>query len=188
MLIGGGVSAPSARAAYTVTLLQQGPDVVATGSGSIDENDLTPLRGPHAGVSAIDPSRGFIGTGVALPTQSEVFLFTGFTGPTSFGSGGITFASSGNGDSVGINGVDGNLFVPLLYFGGPLSDTATYNTATFSSLGLTPGTYEWTWGTGANADSFTLQIGPAAAPEPGSLTLLAVGLAGLGMVLRTRHA
>jgi hypothetical protein len=36
----------------------------------------------------------------------------------------------------------------------PLSDTATYYNATFSSLGVTPGTYTWTWST----DTFTLDV------------------------------
>ena len=63
----------------------------------------------------------------------------------------------------------------------PLQDTSTYLNKTFSSLGVTPGTYVWTWGTGAHADSFTLQIGPAAtaAPEPATLTQLATGALGL---------
>ena len=72
--------------------------------------------------------------------------------------------------------------------GANLSETAAYNGATFASLHLTPGTYTWSWGTGANADSFTLQIGPlAVVPEPASLALLVMGLAGLGMMRRTRR-
>jgi hypothetical protein len=52
-----------------------------------------------------------------------------------------------------------------------------------------PGTDEWTWGTGAHADSFTLEVGPVApVSEPASLSLLVMGLAGLGIVLRTRRA
>ena len=48
-----------------------------------------------------------------------------------------------------------------------LSDSATYNGSTFSSLGVTTGTYEFTWGRGVN-QNFTLQIGAAAVPDLGS--------------------
>jgi hypothetical protein len=44
--------------------------------------------------------------------------------------------------------------------GTQLKNTATYTGQTISSLGLTPGTYTWTWGTGAHADSFVLVIHP----------------------------
>jgi hypothetical protein len=64
--------------------------------------------------------------------------------------------------------------------GDPLSDTSTYDNATFASLGATPGTYTWTWGSGAHADSFTLQIGAAAVPEPSTWAMMLLGFAGLG--------
>jgi hypothetical protein len=57
--------------------------------------------------------------------------------------------------------------------GSPLSDTSTYDNATFASLGVTPGTYEWTWGAGVN-QNFTLN---AAVPVPGPIA--GAGLPGL---------
>ena len=83
--------------------------------------------------------------------------------------------------------------MPSLYTSGnPLSDTSTYDNATFSSLGATPGTYVWTWGSGATADSFTLQIGAVPAPliGHGLPVLLAVGGVLFGAKLwerRKRH-
>jgi hypothetical protein len=52
--------------------------------------------------------------------------------------------------------------------------------ATFASLGLTPGTYIWTWGSGAD-QSFTLEI-IGQTPLPAALPLFASGLAGLGLL------
>jgi hypothetical protein len=57
----------------------------------------------------------------------------------SFGSGGQNNASSGSGDFVGIANSTGNLLVPPGYVSdSPLSDTATYDNQTFTSLGVTP--------------------------------------------------
>ena len=90
-----------------------------------------------------------------------------------------------SGDNVGVQGLP--LLVPQGYVSGnPLSGTATYDNATFASLGITPGTYTWTWGTGV--DSFTLQIGPAGVPDAGStIGLLFLSLIGLFGLNRLRH-
>jgi hypothetical protein len=42
--------------------------------------------------------------------------------------------------------------------GDPISSTQTFSGQTFTSLGLTPGTYDYTWGSGINEDSFEVVI------------------------------
>jgi hypothetical protein len=173
MLIG--LSAPPAQAGYVVDLTQVGGDVVATGSGAIDLTGLS--FGISAGSSSrMAPAEGIIVTG----GTGEFDLFDAITGPGSFGSGGLTFASSGSGDLVGIAVPVGSVAVPTGYVSGsPLSDSATYAGQTFASLGATPGVYEWTWGTGAN-QNFTLDIGASPVPEPSTWAMMLIGFAGLG--------
>jgi PEP-CTERM motif len=61
-----------------------------------------------------------------------------------------------------------------------LSDTSTYDNASFSSLGATPGTYKWTWGSGAN-QNFTVVVGTVV-PEPSTWAMMLIGFAGLGLI------
>ena len=181
----------SAQAGYVVTLTQQRPDVVANGNGPIDLTGLGRMMPSGTANAQIAPTLGRIVTGPVEPEAGTAFdrytPRTGLTGPSSFGSGPSGTANSGSGDLVGVIAGDPAVFelaVPVGYLSGnPLSDTSIYVNATFASLGVTPGTYEWTWGSGAN-QNFTLQIGPAAAvPEPPSLLLLAGALVGLVTLL-----
>ena len=169
---------------YVVKLVQQGTNVVATGSGAIDLTGLTFEYGTVTGGATLWPSSGFVMTG----PQSNVALdtYTGFAGPASFGSGALAAASVDTGDTVGIFGSSSfygitNLWVPSGYVSeAALLGTSTYYNASFAGLGLTPGTYTWTWGTGAN-QSFTLQTSVASVasvPEP-----VALGMFGLGVLL-----
>jgi VPDSG-CTERM motif len=163
-----------ARAGYIVTLTQSGPNVVANGSGAIDLTGLS-FFFQASGNAFIAPSFDIIATGPTAFTDLDVY--SGLSGPSNFGTGAQTNASSGSGDLVGIAGdVPLTLLVPLGYVSGTaLSDTSTYNNATFSSLGVTPGTYEWTWGAGAN-QNFTLIIGSATVPDSGSTFMLLSGV------------
>ena len=76
----------------------------------------------------------------------------------------------------------GDLFVPFQYVSGSsLMSTSTWDNATFANLGVTPGN---TWGSGSDADSFTLDVvAPVTnTPLPAGLPLFASGLAALGLL------
>ena len=140
MLVGVSLVAPPAQAAYIVTLLQAGSNVVATGSGTIDTAGLSPA-GSSSATAGIVPSFGGIVTGPASGALTDEY--TGVTGPASFGSGSGsgTRASSGSGDIVGIFGSVNELAVPAGYSGASLLDSSTYDNTTLAGLGVTPGTY-----------------------------------------------
>ena len=170
--------------AYSVTLEQVGANVVANGSGPINLTGLTFQGSVSTNGVGVLPLFGIIFTG---PTGSvNVSQYAGFTGPTSFGSGGPLNANTGSGDFVGMRGGLGNLFVPQGYVSGAaLSDSMTFNNATLASLGVTPGTYVWTWGTGLENQNFTLVIESAGVPDSGStVSLLGCGLLGLAALRR----
>jgi hypothetical protein len=164
---------------YVVTLEEVGSNVVATGSGAIDTTGLLLFQSGGSFFSVVDPSStpDFIFTGAG---SYALYLDPAGNGPSSFGSGGETVAASGSGGYVGINCFGYNLCVPAGYISdSPLSDSALYNNATFASLGVTPGTYVWTWGTGAD-QSFTLEIGTT--PLPAALPLFVTGLGAIGLL------
>jgi hypothetical protein len=138
-----------------VTLTEEGPNVVATGSGAINTTALV-LLSHQSNFAGIEPKFAAIFTGpTSFPLNT---VYAGLTGPTNFGSGSQTLASSGSGMFVGVAGLSGSIYVPRDYVSGmPVMSTLTWDNATFASLGVTPGTYVWKWGSGANAGSFTLR-------------------------------
>jgi hypothetical protein len=177
------LSVRTAQAGYTVTLQQVGPNVVATGSGAIDLTGLSFFESIFSVDPAIRPViapfgnrslSAFIYTG---PTSSSVDFYVGASGSEGFGNSVLqNFASSGSGDMAGI-GLGGTTFpggppenhllVPKGYVSGTaLSDLAIYSGKTFATLGVTPGTYVWTWGTGGANQNFTLKILAEILPAP----------------------
>src|SRR5262245_35995776 len=166
--------------AYTITLHQAGSNVVATGSGAINLTGLT-FSSTQSGAPFINPSFPGIRIGAGAPCD----VWDGIAGPTSFGSGGVTLGSIGIGDLVGLS--TNELNVPQGYVSGTTLPTssATWDNMTFASLGVTPGTYVWTWGTGLANQNFTLIIGGAGVPDGGStVMLLGFGLLGLAALRR----
>jgi hypothetical protein len=172
---------------FTITMKQVFSNVVATGSGAID---LTGLSFNGGGVSlgpGLNPFIAFIATGTGSGSAYE-----GFTGPTMFGAPLFTSPNTSSGDYVGISGTTTLpvLFVPQGYVSNAaLSNSMTFNNATFASLRVTPGTYRWTWGTGLANQNFTLQIGSVGVPPPvpdggSTVSLLGFGLLGFAALRR----
>jgi hypothetical protein len=98
-------------------------------------------------------------------TASTFDAYTGVTTfPTSFGTeGGEIGTLSGLGDTFGIvpNATNRTLLVPTGYVSGSfISGSTTYQTSTIVSLGLTPGTYTWSWGSEGNASTIVMTILP----------------------------
>jgi hypothetical protein len=166
-----------ANAAYVITVTQSGGNVVVSGSGTLNLTALTVATTGSCGGGHMGPSTGQLEVGQFMNTPCTEY---NISGPASFGGGGYSVPNSGTGLMVGV--FESELVTDSSYVSGTqTSGTATWNSATFASLGLTPGTYVYTWGSGVNADSLTVQIGtgPAPTPAPGSLTLIGIGVAAL---------
>jgi hypothetical protein len=168
-----GLAATQSHAAFVVTMQQVGSDVVATGSGTINTGALTFENLGDGGNDYVIPEHDdmLVGQPGVFTSQYNADI----DGPANFGDGSVTQSPTGTGDELIFTGTNGSIFLPLGYVSGAsLSDTATFSDSTFDSLGITQGTYTWTWGSGDTADSFTLNAGSV--PEPASVSLLAIGL------------
>ncbi len=178
-------NAGTAHANYIVNIAQSGSDVTASGSGVYDFTPLS-FTGFDFPISvAIDPSTAYLGFGnedsFGTP-GSTADNYISVSGPVSFGSGGLTLASSTSGSVGGINGSISELIVPPGYppNGSTIDSLTTWDNTTIAGLGLTPGTYVWTWSGG---NSFTLNIA-GSVPEPGSWALMLAGFGLVGYALR----
>lgn len=182
---------PQAEAAYTMTVSQSGSNVVASGSGSINTAGLTNSGSANWSANVAPSFPGEISVG---PTSSVTTThWTGISGPAGFGSGPQVFADSGTGTLVAVLANNGFELPSTYVSGSVVTGTATWNAQTIAGLGLTTGTYTWTWGTGPTADSFTLMIGSAPVPStpvPSSLYLVTLGILALALlqVFRMRRA
>jgi hypothetical protein len=189
------------------------PAVQEIGDGTIDLTDLGAGTSISVSRSGMTPSTGFTVLGFANRTKMTFFNDAVITGPSSFGVGSATIADRINGNPVAAGPLV--IGVPEGYVSeAALRNTTQWIDATYSSLGVTPGVYTWSWGSGADADSFTIDIvAPSAdhevnnsilstlplptteefpltfaVPEPSTWAMMLIGFVGLGYaaVRRTR--
>jgi hypothetical protein len=152
------VGSTGATGDFIVTVSQVGPHVVWSGSGSLNTTALT-LDSTNT-ISA-----GFNANTAIWAIGSTVSVTAGYysgsiTYPSTFGTNGVP-ASTGSGDTVGVlPGGSGRIIVlPNSYVSGtPISGSTTYNGQTIAGMGLSAGTYTWSWGSGGNASSIVMTI------------------------------
>lgn len=173
------------RATVIIQFTQQGSNVVATVSGTLNTTGLTLLAASYNSnpSSTVNPGSGTVVVGFSGAFVSTK-VFSGFSGPSSFGTGigrsADSWDSSGGFIDFRANATASStrLFLPSSFLsGGSLSASDTWNNTTFFGLGLTAGTYTYTW----SSDSIVVQIGPGAGavPEPSTYAAMA-GVAALG--------
>ncbi len=146
--------ANTAWAGVTVTYEEVGANVVFTASGSINTTDLTD-SGNSATGSFVFASSGLLQSSAAGVLWNDAT----FAGPASFGTSAF-IAGSSTGDDFGVREpgsfAGGGVNLPTTYVSGtPISGTLTI-AGTIASLGLVP-TVTYTWGSGPNADFFTIR-------------------------------
>jgi len=181
----------SAQAAFQFELKEVGPDVVLTGSGSFNIAGLTPRTGFTNGGGFLGPNFPLLQVG-ASGAPMDVYSVAA-VGASTFGTFGFVAAGVATGDAIAfasdLNHVfgpnDWRLSVPAGYISGTqLSGSATFTGRSFASLGITPGTYTWSWGSSiATGDSVTLNA-VSAVPEPSSVAMALAGLGVLGVWAR----
>jgi hypothetical protein len=141
---------------FNVTISQVGSDVVWNGSGSFNLAALTSIGTTtiSAGYNA-DDAIWAIGQEVTIDKYSGIITY-----PPTFGSGGAGVTSN-TGSTFGIlpGGSGRLLYVPSGYVSNTvISGSSTYGGQTIAGMGLTPGTYTWSWGSGENASTLVMII------------------------------
>ena len=166
-----------ATAPFSVSFVESGPNVLLSYSGILDLTGLNFVQNTISGSGGVGPAQAAFGIG---PTGSiDVSLYTGatFSYPSNFGtSGGGPSSVTGTGNYFGVfSGIlpTNSLVVPSGYTSNSfISGTTTLSGSSFTSLGLSAGTYNYSWGAGAG-QSFVLTIGgvgPTPTPTATSVT------------------
>jgi len=186
--------APNAFATFVVDARQVGSDVVFSGAGTLDVGPLV-LGGSFTPTAAFN-TNALGGGGFSLVLGGGNADFYELLGaslststPTPYPPDLTRTPTSSVGDIVGVGfSISGPLLlVPKDYVSGTvLTASMTFANETLASLGLLPGTYEWSWDLIGAEPIDNLVLNVVAVPAPPGFVLVIGGLAGLWMA-RTRY-
>ena len=182
------LAASSAQATIMISASEVGSDVVFTLSGSVDLNSVPSSYG----------SQGPNNSNLLIANAGQLFFATpgsnnglfyslqNFSGLSNFGAGGIFIQTATNTGSIFNFYASSAVFLLDATYtsGASLANTMTFP-GTFASLGMMPGTYEWSWSNNNVSDNLILNIGQSV-PEGGS-TLALLGLALGGVLVGARR-
>jgi hypothetical protein len=182
------IAVGQANADVVITAVESGGDVVFSSPGGAF--DLSALShgggfgmGSGFGLSHADFSLASVGLG------GSTDFYTTISAPANFGAGGLVQANSATGPTYGASGPEYGtgtdaLLVPPGYVSGDTlgASTSTFVGQSFASMGITEGSYVWSWGAGGRDESLTLNIVPA----PATAGLFGLAAFGFGFSRRRK--
>ena len=187
-------------ASVAITIEQLGNDVVESASGSLDMSQL--IRGTAATQSYTSAMRATIvmgpDTNASPDPDDHASVFFGYSfsdtavsGPANFGSGTTFHPTSVSGATFGLL-YEGTLKLQYIItphdyvFGSAITSGAVFANQTLASMGLTEGTYVYSW----LSDSITIKIGGSSTPvpEPATWAMMVGGFAIAGAAMRRQRS
>ena len=173
----------SVHAQVELNIYESGSNVIATDYGEVSLAGLSLSYGDFPYYQRINATNGIAAVGGSNVLTD---VYSGSISGGSLGSGQNDF--NANSSSGNIFGVYGHSFILVPYgyvSGSVLSGTSTFTNVSLASMGLSLGTYHFSWG-GATDQAATVNV--ETVPEPSSYALFGLGALALVVVYRGRLA